>query len=219
MQYLTEELYKKMQMFQLPLEDGQSLSELADWGIDLNDFLEQELLARDEWYMKYTPKRLKDLLFDTTGELIFDGLTEEMLALIKNFREQIEDEWAEALAWVEAAKAQAALAASPDMQHFLAIDFQDGEIRYVEGIDTKEVQMDVLIGWDSSELVQLTFQGVRESWMGRMHPDDANWWLYDEVSVNEQGRYVLQVLFGNADYVGQLQLTFEDVQVQRLKLD
>lgn len=219
MQYLTEELYKKMQMFQLPLEDGQSLRELAEWGIDLNDFLEQELLARDEWYMKYAPKRLKDLLFDTTGELIFDGLTEEMLALIKSFREQIEDEWAEALAWVEAAKAQAMLAASPDMQHFLAIDFHDGEIRYVEGIDTKEVQMDVLIGWDSSELVQLAFHGVRESWMGRMHPDDANWWLYDEVSVNEQGRYVLQVLFGNADYVGQLQLTFEDVQVQRLKLD
>ena len=219
MQYLTEELYKKMQMFQLPLGEEVSLAELQEWGIDCDDFLQQELLARDEWYLQYTHTRLKKLLFDEAGEVIFETMTEEILSLIKDFREQVEEEWAEALAWVEAERAQVALMASLDMQHFLDIDFQDGEIRYVTGIDTREVEMDVLIGWDSSELVQLTFIGVRESWMGRMHPDDANWWLCDELSVNAQGRYVLQVLFGNADYVGQLQLTFEDLQVQRLKLD
>ena len=30
MRYLTEELYKKMQLFQLPLEDGITLDDLAD---------------------------------------------------------------------------------------------------------------------------------------------------------------------------------------------
>ena len=109
--------------------------------------------------------------------------------------------------------------ASPDMQHVLEIDFQDGEIRFVQGLDTDEVNMEVLIGWDSSELVRLTFSGVHESWMGRMHPDDANWWLYDELSVDTKGRYVLHVLFGNADYVGQLQLVFDEIEVERLKLD
>ena len=57
MQYITEELYKKMQMFQLPMDDDVSLGDLEEWGIDLDDFFLQELLARDEWYVKYTPKR------------------------------------------------------------------------------------------------------------------------------------------------------------------
>ncbi len=219
MQYITEELYKKMQMFQLPMDDDVSLGDLEEWGIDLDDFFLQELLARDEWYIKYTPKRLKELLFDASGEVIFEGLTEEMITLVRTFREQVEEEWAEAMAWVEASKAQVALMASPDMQHFLEIDFQDGEIRFVQGLDTDEVNMEVLIGWDSSELVRLTFSGVHESWMGRMHPDDANWWLYDELSVDTKGRYVLHVLFGNADYVGQLQLVFDEIEVERLKLD
>lgn len=219
MQYITEELYKKMQMFQLPMDDDVSLGDLEEWGLDLDDFFRQELLARDEWYLKYTPERLKELLFNASGEVIFAGLTEEIIQLVRAFREQVEEEWAEAMAWIDASKAQASLTASEDMQHFLTIDFQDGEIRYVDGIDTDEVNMEVLVGWDSSELVMLTFKGVRESWMGRMHPDDANWWLYDELSVNEQGRYVLHVLFGNADYVGQLQLVFEDIEVSRVKLD
>ena len=219
MQHITEELYKKMQMFQLPMDDDVSLGDLEEWGIDLDDFFLQELLARDEWYIKYTPKRLKELLFDASGEVIFEGLTEEMITLVRTFREQVEEEWAEAMAWVEASKAQVALMASPDMQHFLEIDFQDGEIRFVQGLDTDEVNMEVLIGWDSSELVRLTFSGVHESWMGRMHPDDANWWLYDELSVDTKGRYVLHVLFGNADYVGQLQLVFDEIEVERLKLD
>ena len=219
MQYITEELYKKMQMFQLPMDDDVSLGDLEEWGIDLDDFFLQELLARDEWYIKYTPKRLKELLFDASGEVIFEGLTEEMITLVRTFREQVEEEWAEAMAWVEASKAQVALMASPDMQHFLEIDFQDGEIRFVQGLDTDEVNMEVLIGWDSSELVRLTFSCVHESWMGRMHPDDANWWLYDELSVDTKGRYVLHVLFGNADYVGQLQLVFDEIEVERLKLD
>ena len=142
MQYITEELYKKMQMFQLPMDDDVSLGDLEEWGIDLDDFFLQELLARDEWYVKYTPKRLKELLFDASGEVIFTGLTEEIIQLVRAFRDQVEEEWAEAMAWIDASRAQASLTASEDMQHFLSIDFQDGEIRLVDGLDTDEVSMD-----------------------------------------------------------------------------
>lgn len=53
--------------------------------------------------------------------------------------------------------------------------------------------------------------------MGRFHPDDANWWLVDEILADEEGRegrYVLYALFGNADRVEQLQFSFSDVVVQ-----
>lgn len=89
MQYITEELYKKMQMFQLPMDDDVSLGDLEEWGIDLDDFFLQELLARDEWYVKYTPKRLKELLFDASGEVIFTGLTEET----SNWSERFAIKW------------------------------------------------------------------------------------------------------------------------------
>ena len=44
MKYLTEELYKKMQLFQLPLEDGITLDDLAEaFDIEPDEFLLQEL--------------------------------------------------------------------------------------------------------------------------------------------------------------------------------
>lgn len=216
MQYITEELYKKMQMFQLPMDGDVSLGDLEEWGIDLDDFFLQELLAREEWYIKYTPQRLKALLFNERGEVIFTELNEEIIALVKEFREQAEDEWAEAEAWVEAGRAQVRLTAPESIQQFLDIDFQDSQIRAVYGLDTDEVTLEVLVGWDGSELVRLTFTGVRESWMGKMHPEDANWWLYDELTINEKGRFILHVLFGNADFEGQLQLVFADLVVEHM---
>lgn len=54
MKHFTEELYKKMQLFQLPLEEGLSLQDIEDaFGIEADEFLLQELLARDEWYDAY----------------------------------------------------------------------------------------------------------------------------------------------------------------------
>ena len=53
--------------------------------------------------------------------------------------------------------------------------------------------------------------------MGKFHPDDANWWLVDELLMDEEqreGRYQLHALFGNADYVSQLQFSFADVALQ-----
>ena len=58
MRHLTEELYKKMQLFQFPLEADMTLEQLAgEFDIEADDFLLQELLARDEWYDKYLPGR------------------------------------------------------------------------------------------------------------------------------------------------------------------
>ena len=72
MKYLTEELYKKMQLFQLPLEDGITLDDLAEaFDIEPDEFLLQELLARDEWYDKYLPEPLHSQLFDQHGEVSF----------------------------------------------------------------------------------------------------------------------------------------------------
>ena len=59
MKYLTEELYKRMQLFQFPLEDGITLNDLEElFEIDVQEFLLQEILARDEWYDKYLPESL-----------------------------------------------------------------------------------------------------------------------------------------------------------------
>lgn len=213
MRYLTDELYKKMQMFPLPVDEEIAIADLIEEGIDLDDFFLQELLAKDDWYVKYTPKRLKDLLFDAQGEIIFTTLTEEIITLAREFRERVEDEWAEANAWVEANRAQVALLADEEMKRFLALDLADSAIRSVKGLDTREVTIELLKGWTHSELVTLRFHNVRESWMGRMHYEDANWWLCDEISIDENGRYQLFALFDNADTIGQLQLVFENISV------
>ena len=94
MKYLTEELYKTMQLFQLPLEDGITLDDLAEaFDIEPDEFLLQELLARDEWYDKYLPEPLHSQLFDQHGEVSFqqvdDDLWQQINAFPGNYTEYI----------------------------------------------------------------------------------------------------------------------------------
>ena len=87
MKYLTEDLYKKMQLFQLPLQDGFTFEDLEElFEIDVHEFLMQEILARDEWYKKYLPEALHNRIFDKNGVVCFLELDEELLELILQYR-------------------------------------------------------------------------------------------------------------------------------------
>ena len=218
MRYLTEELYQKLQLFPLPFDEDVSLTDLAEWGLDLDELFIQELLARDEWYLKYTPAQLKALLFDQNGRIICQKLDDKILTLIRNFREQIDDECAEATAWVDSQRAQVALLANEGMQKYLSLDLTESNIVRVNGLDSREVTIELWQGVDASESIILIFKNVRESFMGNIHHYDANWWLFDEISVDDSGYYQLYALFGNADYIGQLQVRFQDIEVQQKKL-
>lgn len=217
MKYLTESLYKRMQLFQLPLEAGMTLADLEEaFGIETDEFLLQELLARDEWYDKYLPEPLHSRLFDTHGDVNFPELDDSLLQQIMVFRKATEQEWTKAMAKVQQEKQQIWKTAVPEFRKLLEMDLSDSEIRRISGIDSKNVQIELYPHWDIGKIITLHFTEVKDSWMGRFHPDDANWWLVDEILVDEEqreGRYVLQVLFGNADYVGQIQFSFADVQV------
>ena len=216
MKYLTEPLYKKMQLFHLPLEAGMSLTDLEEeFGIEADDFLLQELLARDEWYDQYLPEPLHSRLFAPNGEVSFQQLDDTLLVQIAAFRQDVEREWAKAVAKVRQEKQQLWKTAVPELRQLLELDLADSEIRRISGIDSDTVQIELYPQWDIGKILTLSFTDVKDSWMGRIHPDDANWWLVDEIAADaeREGRNVLQALFGNADYVGQLQLTFAGVQV------
>ena len=89
MKHFTEELYKKMQLFQLPLEEGLSLQDIEDaFGIEADEFLLQELLARDEWYDAYLPEHLHDKLFDPHGEVCFQQVDDALWQQIAQFSRQ-----------------------------------------------------------------------------------------------------------------------------------
>lgn len=221
MRFLTEELYQKKQLFSFLAEDGMNLSELqqsfaSDGELDMDDFIFQELLARDEWYMKYLPQELKEKLFDASGEVIFDHADGVLLKEIEVFCTRIAKEWSKAEAKAKQLRQQVAQAATPGMKAFLKLELAGSELEEIQGMDSKEITIKLYPGWDFSKTIWLTFHGVKDSWMGKMHRDDANWWLLDEINIDEQrqDRYELYVLFGHADYVGQLQLSFTDIEVR-----
>lgn len=217
MRFFTEELYKKRQLFSFPLADGLSLQDIEkEFEMDLDDFILQELLARDEWYIKYLPEALRKKLFRANGEVIFEHAEEALLKEIMAFRESIEKQWEYLELQIAQTKRQIAQTAAPELKEFLQMDFTDSEIKQVKGLDTEEIQILLYPAWDYSQKVYLNFTGVKESWMGKMHHDDANWWLLDELAVDEERAhwYQLRVLFGNADYVGQLQISFQNIQVR-----
>lgn len=218
MRYLTEELYKKMQLFQLPLEDGITLDDLAEaFDIEPDEFLLQELLARDEWYDKYLPEPLHSQLFDQHGEVSFQQVDDELWQQINAFRQQTEHDWAIAMTKVKQQRQQLRQTASPELRQLLDLDLADCEIRKITGIDSKAVTVELYPQWDLGKILTLRFEGVKDSWMGKFHPDDANWWLVDELLMDEEqreGRYQLHALFGNAEYVSQLQFSFADVALQ-----
>ena len=98
MKYLTEDLYKKMQLFQLPLQDGFTFEDLEElFEIDVHEFLMQELMAHDQWYDKYLPEELHSRLFDKKGEISFQELDDDLLDMIRQFRSSVEFEWSKAM--------------------------------------------------------------------------------------------------------------------------
>ena len=216
MKYLTEELYKKMQLFHFPMEGNMTLAELAEeFELDLDEFLLQELMAHEEWYNQYLPEPLHGKLFDKHGEVSFQETDEAMLEEITAFRASIEKDWAKAMTKVKQEKQKLFSTASPELRKLLQMNLAESDIRTVTGINTNAVTIELYPAWDLNKIVTLRFTDVKDSWMSKMHPDDANWWLVEEVRADDEreGRYVLQALFGNAEFVGQLQFTFAAVEV------
>ncbi len=216
MKYLTEDLYKKMQLFQLPLQDGFTFEDLEElFEIDAQDFILQELLARDEWYYKYLPEPLRNRLFDKKGEVSFQELDDELLDLIRQYRSDVEFQWAKASAKAKQARQQVKKTALPELRKFLDMDMTDSELRTISGIDTKEVILEVYPHWDLGKKLLLQFTGVKGSWATKMHPDDADWWLADEIFADEEreNAYQFHMMFGNSESVGFVQFSFTEVLV------
>ncbi|MBQ2777188.1 MAG: hypothetical protein IJF50_06775 [Peptococcaceae bacterium] len=216
MKYLTEELYKKMQLFQLPLQDGFTFEDLEElFEIDAHEFILQELLARDEWYNKYLPEPLHSRLFDKNGEVSFQELDDELLELIRIYRGGVEFEWSKASAKAKQNRQQVRKTASMSLRKLLDLDLTDSELRTITGIDTKEVVLEVYPHWDLGKKLLLHFTGVKGSWASKIHPDDADWWLADEIFADEEreNAYQFHMMFGNAESVGFVQFSFTDVTV------
>ena len=217
MRFLTGELYQKKLLFPFFADDELCLEDIKfEYVPEMDEFFQQELLARDEWYLRYLPDTLKEKLFNDAGEVIVQHLDEALLKEIEAFCLKIDKEWCAAKAKAEALRQQVKERNAAGLNEFLALQLVDSEIEQVQGLDTDEVTIKIYPAWDFSKTIWLTFSGVKDSWMGKMHRDDANWWLVDEINVDEErdDRYELRVLFGHADYVGQLQLSFTDVAVQ-----
>lgn len=216
MRYITDALYKKMQLFHLPVDGDMTLADVEElFGIEAEDFLLQELLARDDWYDTYLPEPLHSRLFDSNGEVSLRDLDDSLWQEILQYRQSIEQEWAQAAAQAREEKRKL-MTAAPELGALVQLDLRDSEIRSISGIDSDEIQIKLYPQWDLGEILILRFTDVKDSWMSRMHPDDANWWLADEIALDEErpGRYTLQALFGNADFVGQLQFSFAGVTIK-----
>ncbi len=216
MKHLTEDVYKRAQLFHFPMEGNMTLEELAEeFELDLSEFLLEELMAHDEWYDKYLPKALHSRLFDEHGEVTFQDIDDELLQEIAAFREKVERDWMIAVTKVKQEKLKLWKTAEPELRTLLKLDLADSEIRRVTGINSDTVTMKLYPAWDMSKILTLTFHGVKDSWMSKLHPDDAAWWLADEITADEEreGRYSLQALVGDAANVGGIQLTFSSVEV------
>lgn len=214
MKYLTEDLYKKMQLFQLPLQDGFTFEDLEElFEIDVHEFLMQELMAHDEWYDKYLPEELHSRLFDKKGEISFQELDDDLLDLIRNFRSSVEFEWFKASAKAKQNRQQVWKTASPELRKLLDMALAESELRSIKGIDSREVTLEVYPHWDLSKKLLIVFSGVKGGWASKLHPDDADWWLADEIFADEEREngYQFHMLFGNAESVGMVQLSFTDV--------
>lgn len=216
MKYLTEDLYKKMQLFQLPLQDGFTFADLEElFEIDVHEFLMQELMARDEWYDKYLPEPLHSRLFDPKGEISFQELDDTLLDLIRAYRSETEFAWAKASAKAKQARQQVRKTAAPELRKLLDLDLTESEVRTIKGIDTREVVLEVYPQWDLGKKLLLQFTGVKGGWANKLHPDDADWWLADEIFADEEREdtYQFHMMFGNAESVGLVQFSFTAVTV------
>ena len=216
MKYLTEDLYKKMQLFQLPLQDGFTFEDLEElFEIDVHEFLMQELMAHDQWYDQYLPEELHSRLFDKKGEISFQELDDDLLELIRKFRSSVEFEWSKASAKAKQNKQQVKKTASLELRKLLDLSLTESEVRTIRGIDSREVTLEVYPHWDLGKKLLIVFGGVKGGWASKLHPDDADWWLADEIFVDEEreNAYQFHMLFGNSDAVGMVQLSFTDVTI------
>ena len=216
MKYLTEDLYKKMQLFQLPLQDGFTFEDLEElFEIDVHEFLMQELMAHDQWYDKYLPEELHSRLFDQKGEISFQELDDDLLDMIRQFRSSVEFEWSKAMAKAKQNRQQVRKTASPALRKLLDMNLAESEVRMIRGIDSREVTMEVYPQWDLSKKLLLQFKGVKGGWASKLHPDDADWWLADEIFADEEreNAYQFHMMFGNAESVGLVQLSFTEVEI------
>ena len=216
MKYLTEDLYKKMQLFQLPLQDGFTFEDLEElFEIDVHEFLMQELMAHDQWYDKYLPEELHSRLFDKKGEISFQELDDDLLDMIRQFRSSVEFEWSKAMAKAKQNRQQVRKTASPALRKLLDMNLAESEVRMIRGIDSREVTMEVYPQWDLSKKLLLQFKGVKGGWASKLHPDDADWWLADEIFADEEreNAYQFHLMFGNAESVGLVQLSFTEVEI------
>ena len=216
MKYLTEDLYKKMQLFQLPLQDGFSFEDLEElFEIDVHEFLMQELMAHDQWYDQYLPAELHSRLFDKKGEISFQELDDDLLDMIRNFRSSVEFEWSKASAKAKQNKQQVKKTASLELRKLLDMTLAESEVRTIRGIDSKEVTLEVYPQWDLSKKLLIVFGGVKGGWASQLHPDDADWWLADEIFADDEreNAYQFHMMFGNSEAVGMVQLSFTDVTI------
>ena len=216
MKYLTEDLYKKMQLFQLPLQDGFTFEDLEElFEIDVHEFLMQELMAHDQWYDQYLPAELHSRLFDKKGEISFQELDDDLLDMIRNFRSSVEFEWSKASAKAKQNKQQVKKTASLELRKILDMTLAESEVRTIRGIDSKEVTLEVYPQWDLGKKLLIVFGGVKGGWASQLHPDDADWWLADEIFADEEreNAYQFHMMFGNAESVGLVQLSFTDVTI------
>ena len=216
MKYLTEELYQKSQLFRFPMEASLTLEELAEeFELDLEEFLYEELMANEEVCQKYLPKDLLNRLFDEHGEVSLQEMDDTLLQEISTFRQETEKAWMKTETKIQQEKQQLWKTAQPGVRTLLKMNLAESEIRRVSGIDTDKVVMKLYPAWDMSKVVTMTFTGVKDGWMRNLHPDDADWWLADEITADEEreGRYVLYALFGNAASVGGIQFSFADVEI------
>jgi hypothetical protein len=216
MKYLTEDLYKKMQLFQLPLQDGFTFEDLEElFEIDVHEFLMQELMAHDQWYDQYLPAELHSRLFDKKGEISFQELDDDLLDMIRNFRSSVEFEWSKASAKAKQNKQQVKKTASLELRKLLDMTLAESEVRTIRGIDSKEVTLEVYPQWDLGKKLLIVFGGVKGGWASQLHPDDADWWLADEIFADEEreNAYQFHMMFGNSEAVGLVQLSFTDVTI------
>ncbi|MBQ2432049.1 MAG: hypothetical protein II268_02390 [Peptococcaceae bacterium] len=216
MKYLTEDLYKKMQLFQLPLQDGFTFEDLEElFEIDVHEFLMQELMAHDQWYDQYLPAELHSRLFDKKGEISFQELDDDLLDMIRNFRSSVEFEWSKASAKAKQNKQQVKKTASLELRKLLDMTLAESEVRTIRGIDSKEVTLEVYPQWDLGKKLLIVFGGVKGGWASQLHPDDADWWLADEIFADDEreNAYQFHMMFGNSEAMGLVQLSFTDVTI------
>jgi hypothetical protein len=135
--------------------------------------------------------------------------------MIRNFRSSVEFEWSKASAKAKQNKQQVKKTASLELRKLLDMTLAESEVRTIRGIDSKEVTLEVYPQWDLGKKLLIVFGGVKGGWASQLHPDDADWWLADEIFADDEreNAYQFHMMFGNSEAMGLVQLSFTDVTI------